>query len=143
MSYFSQNTLINPKNKVTLPPHSENQETVMKKFYYLKSCSTCIRILKDLNLSEDFVIQNIKEETITEQQLEEMKALAGSYEALFSRRSMKYKAWGLANKDLTEDDYKKYILEEYTFLKRPVTIIEDNIFIGNTKSVVEETKNYL
>ena len=124
-------------------PHSENEQTVMKKFYYLKSCSTCIRILKELNLSDDFITQNIKTDPITEQQLEEMKALSGSYEALFSRKSMKYKAWDLANKELTEEDYKKYILEEYTFLKRPVTIIEDNIFIGNTKNVIEETKHYL
>lgn len=115
----------------------------MKKFYYLKSCSTCIRILKELQLPETFALQNIKEETITEAQLDEMKSLAGSYESLFSRRSMKYKAWNLAEKQLTEADYKKYILEEYTFLKRPVTIIDNNIYIGNTAKTVEEIKTKL
>lgn len=115
----------------------------MKKFYYLKSCSTCIRILKELQLPESFVLQNIKEETITETQLDEMKNLAGSYESLFSRRSMKYKAWNLSENQLTEADYKKYILDEYTFLKRPVTIIDNNIYIGNTAKTVDEIKTKL
>ena len=34
---------------------------------------------------------------------------------------------------LTEDDYKNYILEHYTFLSRPVVILENEIFIGNSQ----------
>ena len=116
------------------------ENLLMKKIYYLKSCSTCQRIIQELGGLEDFDHQNIKEEPITEDQIEAMKALAGSYEALFSRRSMKYRAWNLHEKTLTEADYKKYILEEYTFLKRPVLLINDEIFIGNTKKVVEAAK---
>ena len=108
----------------------------MKKVYYLKSCSTCIRINKELNIGSDFELQNIKTEAITPEQLDEMKALSGSYESLFSRKSMKYKALGLKDKTLSEDDYKNYILEEYTFLKRPVFLIDNEIFIGNTKNNV-------
>ena len=115
----------------------------MKKIYYLKSCSTCIRILKELNQGEGFELQNIKEDRITSSQLEEMAEMAGSYEALFSRRSMKYKALGLKNKELTEVDYKNYILDEYTFLKRPVIIINDDIFVGNAKKTVEAAKEKL
>ena len=69
-----------------------------------------------------------------------MKKMAGSYEALFSRVALKYRALGLDKKKLTEDDYKKYILEEYTFLKRPVIIIDNKIFIGNSKSNVAAAK---
>ena len=65
-----------------------------------------------------------------------MKDLAGNYEALFSRTAMKYKALGLKDKTLSEEDYKNYILEEYTFLKRPVTILGNEIFAGNSKKVV-------
>lgn len=108
----------------------------MKKIYYLKSCSTCQRIIKELGGLENFEQQNIKEEKMTEEQVKQMKEMTGSYEALFSRRSMKYRAWGLHERELTEMDYKKYILEEYTFLKRPVIIIDDEIFVGNTKKVV-------
>jgi len=75
---------------------------------------------------------------ITDAQLEEMKSIAGSFEALFSRRSMKYRAWGLNEQQLEEADYKKYILEEYTFLKRPVILIDGAIFVGNSKKVIEE-----
>lgn len=83
--------------------------------------------------SEDFEQQDIKTEKITTKQLEEMKELAGSYEALFSRRSMKYRAMGLHEQELGEKDYKKLILEEYTFLKRPVFLVEGEIFVGNAK----------
>lgn len=112
----------------------------MKKVYYLKTCSTCIRILKELNLSSSYTLQDIKTEAITVKQLEEMKTLAGSYEALFSKRSKLYKEMDLKNQDLTERDYKHYILEHYTFLSRPVIINGNDIFIGNSKKVVEEAK---
>ncbi|MDO5969885.1 ArsC/Spx/MgsR family protein [Flavivirga aquimarina] len=112
----------------------------MKKVYYLKTCSTCIRILKELNLPSEFVLQDIKTEDITVKQLEEMKALSGSYEALFSKRSKLYKEMDLKNQQLEERDYKHYILEHYTFLSRPVIINDDQIFVGNSKNTVEAAK---
>ena len=113
----------------------------MKKIYYLSTCSTCSRILKDLDeLLSEFKLQDIKTEKITLDQIEQMRALSGSYESLFSRRAMKYKSMGLGDQDLSEDDYKKYILEEYTFLKRPVFVIEDEIFIGNSSKIVESVR---
>jgi arsenate reductase len=115
----------------------------MKKVYYLKTCSTCIRILKELNLSSDFILQDIKSDEITVKQLEYMKTLAGSYEALFSKKAKLYKEMGLKTQTLQERDYKHYILEHYTFLRRPVIIIDDAIFIGNSKQVIENTKNYI
>jgi arsenate reductase len=86
-------------------------------------------------------MQDIKTEKITPLQLDEMKAMAGSYEALFSRRALKYKEMGLKDKNLTEDDYRRLILQEYTFLKRPVTIHGKKIFIGNDKKTVAALKN--
>lgn len=112
----------------------------MKKVYYLKTCSTCIRILKDLNLPSEFILQDIKTEEITAKQLEQMKELSGSYEALFSKRAKLYKEMDLKNQQLKERDYKQYILEHYTFLSRPVIIIDNEIFIGNSKKVVEAAK---
>lgn len=103
------------------------------KVYYLSTCTTCKRIMGELPL-DGFVKQDIKSEAITVEQLDEMKRLAGSYESLFSRVAMKYKSLGLKDKNLSEVDYKRYILEEYTFLKRPVFIVGDKIFIGNAKN---------
>jgi arsenate reductase len=115
----------------------------MKKVYYLNTCSTCNRIVKDLGLGDDFEFQNIKEAGITPEQLDAMYEKVGSYEALFSRRSMKFREWGLKEMQLTEADYRKYILEEYTFLKRPVIWIGDEIFVGNAKKTVESAREAL
>ena len=115
----------------------------MKKIYLLNSCSTCHRILQELKPQKDVLLQDIKTEKISEQQLNEMKKLAGSYEALFSRKAMKYRALGLDKKQLSENDYKKFILEEYTFLKRPVIISGQSIFVGNAKASVEAAKKEL
>ncbi len=114
-----------------------------KKVFHLKTCSTCSRIIKELEIEDEFEFQNIKEEPITLEQLEEMATLANGYEPLFSRRSQKYKALGLKDKVLYEEDYKKYILEEYTFLKRPVFLIGNKIFIGNTKKVIADVAEEL
>ncbi len=114
----------------------------MKKIYFLKTCDTCRRILKEISL-EGFELQEIKTEPITVKQLEKMHNLSGSYEALFSKRSKKYAAMGLKNQELSETDYKQLILEEYTFLKRPVIIVDTKIFVGNAKKTVEEMKEFL
>ena len=84
------------------------------------------------------MFQDIKTDKITPSQLEEMKEMAGSYVALFSRVALKYKS--LDPKPDKENEYKKLILEEYTFLKRPVIINGKTIFVGNSKKVVEAAK---
>jgi len=114
----------------------------MKKMYYLSTCTTCSAIIKETSIDKKgFELQDIKTQKITAAQLDEMKKMAGSYEALFSRRALKYKELGLKDKQLTEKDYRNYILEEYTFLKRPVTIIKNKIFIGSEKKAVAALKD--
>ena len=110
----------------------------MRKIYYLKTCDTCKRIIKALPSTEGFEFQDIKEESITVKQLEEMCALTEGYEVLFSKRAKLYKEMGLKDANLSESDFKRYILEHYTFLNRPVIIVEDQIFVGNSPKVVEQ-----
>ena len=112
----------------------------MKKIFHLKSCSTNQRILKEIDPGEDVELQNIKEENIDEKTLDFLKDRVGSYEALFSKKAMKYRSMGLHEMELKEEDYKKFMLQEYTFLKRPFMIYNDEVFIGNSKAVVEEAK---
>ncbi|RIA08361.1 arsenate reductase [Flavobacteriaceae bacterium MAR_2010_72] len=112
----------------------------MNKIYYLKTCSTCVRIIKALDLPSDFIFQDIKEEEITVKQLEGMYKLSGSYEALFSKRAKLYKEMGLKDANLTEKDFKHYILDHYTFLSRPVIIYKNKIIIGNRAKTVEAAK---
>ncbi|MCP4978231.1 MAG: hypothetical protein GY931_18945 [Maribacter sp.] len=109
----------------------------MKKIYHLSTCDTCKRILKELQPLDGFELQDIKAEAITDSQLQKMKQLSGSFEALFSKRARLYKEKGLPTKTLSEADYEKLILEHYTFLKRPVILFDDKIFIGNSKKVIE------
>lgn len=109
----------------------------MKKIFHLKSCSTNVRILKEINPGADVELQNIKEQNIDEKTLDFLKDKVGSYEALFSKKAMKYRSMGLNQMELSEADFKKHMLEEYTFLKRPFMINEEEVFIGNSKNVVE------
>ena len=117
----------------------------MKKIYFLSSCSTCIRIINELGIKNDesFLFQDIKSEKISEQQLDELVSRTGNYDALFSRKAIKYKELDLKNKTLNEMDYKKLILEEYTFLKRPVIVLNEKIFIGNSTLVIDQARQEL
>jgi len=112
----------------------------MKKVYFLQTCDTCRRILKEVN-TEGFERQEIKANNVTVNQLEEMHQLSGSYEALFNKRAKLFKAMDLKNQVVSEADYRQFILDEYTFLKRPVFIVEKEIYIGNSKNVIEELKS--
>lgn len=113
----------------------------MRKIYHLGNCTTCQAMIKETEIDKKKMeTQEIKTEKITAAQLDEMKNMAGTYESLFSRRALKYKELGLKDKKLTEKDYRKFILEEYTFLKRPVVIIDDEIFIGSEKKTLAMLK---
>ncbi len=111
----------------------------MKKVYFLQTCDTCRRILKEVNL-DGFERQEVKSNPVTTAQLQEMYALSNSYEALFNRRAKLYKSMDLKNQELSETDYKQFLLQEYTFLKRPVFILDNEIFIGNSKKVIASLK---
>ena len=108
----------------------------MKKIYYLKTCDTCRKILKEMDTT-GYTLQEIKTNPITVSQLEELYALTKNYEVLFSKRAKKYKEMDLKGQNLTEKDFRQLILDEYTFLKRPVIINENEVFVSNTKKRVD------
>ncbi len=112
----------------------------MKKIFHLSTCNTNQKILKEWKPGKDYTLQNIKEKNISSAELDYAARVLGSYEALFSRRALKYKSMGLAEKDLTEKDYRKLILSEYTFLKRPVMINGKDVFAGSAKAAVDGAK---
>lgn len=112
----------------------------MNKIYHLANCNTCKRIIAEVSPLATFALQNIREEKITPEQIDELAKIVGSYEALFSRKSLKFRAMGLHEQTLTEKEYRKLILQEDTFLKRPVIIVGKNVFVGNAKKTIEEVK---
>jgi arsenate reductase len=109
--------------------------------YYLASCDTCRKIIKSLPNADRLSFHDIRQNPITEKELDALYRLSGSYEALFSKKAQLYKEKDLKSKSLTEADYKKYLLEHYTFLSRPVFVINDVIYIGNSqKNILEVIK---
>lgn len=114
----------------------------MQTIFHLSTCDTCKRILKNIEIPSGFKKQDIKKEPVTETQLEAMHQLTDSYEALFNKRAQLYRKRELNKKTLSESDYKELLLEHYTFLKRPVIIDGEKIFVGNTKKNVAELESH-
>lgn len=112
-----------------------------KKIFLLPACSTCVKIAKEIGVEQhNFEVHDIKSDGVPENMLDAIAKQEGGYEAVFSKRAMKYKSLGLKEKNLSEQDFKNYILNEYTFLKRPVIQIGDTYFVGNAKKTVEAAK---
>lgn len=115
---------------------------MLKRIYYLSTCDTCKKIIQLLDLkSKNFEFQDIKQKNISEEELNQLKKQVGSYEALFSKVARKYKELNLKDVSLSEEHMKHYILDDYTFLKRPVILYGTHIFIGNAKDIIEKAKN--
>ena len=113
------------------------------KAYYLSTCSTCKRILDEVELPENAELIDIKKNPVTESQLEELFQKTKSYEYLFNKRAQLYRKRELNKADLSEADFKDLLLEHYSFLKRPVFIDHQNIFVGNSKATINNLKEYL
>lgn len=113
------------------------------KVFYLSSCNTCIRIIKELELEDKAQLQDIKQKHISAKELDSLFKHTSSYEALFNKRAMKYRSQGWSNQELSDRDFRKLILQEYTFLKRPIIIINDIPFIGNAKKTLLAAKEAL
>jgi len=112
----------------------------MKKFFYLETCNTCQRIMTEINLGAKVELREIKSQPLSEEEVDRLAKKAGSYEAIFSKRARKYRELGLHDKEFTEQDYRKYLLMDYTFLKRPVFETSKEVVAGNAKKQVEAMK---
>lgn len=90
--------------------------------------------------TDGFELIDIKKQNISEEDLETAKAALGSYENLFNKRAQKIKLLNLDLKSALESDFKIWILEEYTFLKRPVYFMGKKVFAGNDKATIHAIK---
>ncbi|MCB9893016.1 MAG: hypothetical protein H6839_01040 [Planctomycetes bacterium] len=105
-------------------------------FIHLGTCNTCKKIWQQLG-TKKLAQRELKAEPLKPDEVDALKKLAGSYEALFSRRSQQIKNLGLDVGKFGENDFRKFILEHYSFLKRPVIVVDGQIFIGNAKAAVD------
>lgn len=114
----------------------------MKKVLFLSTCNTCKRILSEVN-TKGFMHQDTKKQAISKEDVELLRQHVDSYESLINRRAQLWQKRGLKNKDLKEEDFKSLLLEHYSFTKRPIFIVDDKVFIGNSKKVIEALKSHL
>ena len=112
----------------------------MKTVFYLKNCNTSKRVIKEADIDESFVMRDIKEERLTPEEIDMLAKIAGSYKALLSKKARKYREYNLHLENLTEDDYRKYLCEDYTFLKRPTIVIDEKIFV---EAIEIQSKNLI
>lgn len=110
----------------------------MHLFYYLSSCDTCKRIMKTLTLTDDVKQIDVKKNPLTAGQLEALYKFSGSYEALLNKRAQKLKE--IDKSSLDEAKIKALLLSHYTFLKRPVLLYHDKLYIGNAKATIVAAK---
>lgn len=113
----------------------------MDVFYYLSSCDTCKRIMKTLDLPDTIQQIDIKKNPLNDEQLETLYQITQSYEALLNKRAQKLKE--IDKSSLTEEKIKTLLLSHYTFLKRPVLLYANQLFIGNAKGTIEAAKTCL
>lgn len=114
----------------------------MDTIYYLASCDTCRKIIKSLP-ANSLTFHDIRQEPLTEEIIDHMKSLSGSYESLFSKKAQLYKSLNLKGKQTSDADYRELLLQHYTFLSRPVFIIADKIYIGNSQKNINEVLSIL
>ncbi|MFM7637667.1 MAG: arsenate reductase family protein [Crocinitomicaceae bacterium] len=79
--------------------------------------------------SNDYEHVDIKIKHISPEILDNLAGFVGSYEALFNKRAIKFKDPSIHESIKRDSDFRRLILEEYTFLKRPIFINDDKIGI--------------
>ena len=114
----------------------------MKKVLYLSTCNTCQRILSEVD-TDGFKLQDTKQEPAGKEDVEFLRSYVDSYEALINKRAQLWQQRGLKNQSLSEEDYKNLLLEHYTFIKRPIFIDGEKVFIGNSKKVIQALKSHI
>jgi arsenate reductase len=96
-----------------------------------------------VKLFGDFDVRDVKTEPLSIEEVDVLAEKTGGYELIFNKQSQKYRQQKLKDKNLSEENYRQLLTEEYTFLKRPVFLIDDRIFVGNSKTTIDLLTKYL
>lgn len=92
--------------------------------YGLPHCSTCRKALDYLEERGAHVesFRDLKTDRLSGGEVRELASAVGGADRLFSRRARKYRATGLHERELGEDELLRLMEEEYTFVTRPVIV---------------------
>ena len=109
------------------------------RIWVLGTCNTCTRVVASLPEGSVEVV-DFRKSPVDAQTLDQWIDLAGSPEALFSKRARKYRELGLHEREVSGEEMRALILEHDTFIKRPVAVLPGpdgaRIFIGSAKGTV-------
>ena len=101
-------------------------------FYWLPNCTTCQKARKRLERHRVPIttLRDIKEEPLERQEIEKLAKMLGGAGELFSRRAVKYREMKLNERELSEAEMIDLMTGDYTFLKRPILIINGKATAG-------------
>lgn len=110
------------------------------KLYWLPHCSTCKKAKefiekKGVEISE---FHDIKEHRLSKNEVEKLAELVGGAENLFSRRAIKYREMGLNEREVFSGEMLDLMTSEYTFIKRPVLVIDEKATAGFSEKIYNE-----
>ena len=75
-------------------------------------------------------------ETFSESEMRELAAMAGT-ENIFARRSPSLKKLSLADKELSDDEMVKLLLQEPKLVRRPLIKVGGKLMVGGGTAAVE------
>src|SRR3954469_6059735 len=101
-------------------------------FYWLPHCTTCQKAAKFLKQAgiEITHFRNIKEEILLPGEVEKLATMIGGADELFSRRAVKYRGLKLNERELSGAEMLELMTGEYTFIKRPVLVLNEKAIAG-------------
>ena len=101
-------------------------------FYWLPNCTTCQKAVRRLERHRVSVtrFRDIKEEPLVREEVEKLAKMLGGANELFSRRAIKYREMKLNERELSEEEMIDLMATEYTFLKRPILVVDGKASAG-------------
>lgn len=108
--------------------------------YWLSHCSTCKKAHQFLENRGVKIARfhNLKEESLSQREVEELAEMLGGTGNLFSKRAIKYREMNLNERELSADEMLDLMSGEYTFIKRPVLVINGKAVAGFSEKVYEK-----
>lgn len=85
-------------------------------------------------------LQDLKKENIKESELEFLRARVNNYEDLLNKRARLLKEHDLTDGPQREEKIRQLILFHYSFLKRPILVLKNEIFVGNSAKITKAAK---
>ncbi|HEV2127270.1 MAG TPA: Spx/MgsR family RNA polymerase-binding regulatory protein [Thermomicrobiales bacterium] len=113
----------------------------MKPILYLyRSCTSCRNAASILDAhGVDYDVREYFKEPFTREELESVLERAGQKPSdLVAARSVPYRAQGLAERGLSEDELLERMLAEPRLVRRPILVTEDEVAIGFDRDRYEQ-----